>query len=70
MSNRLQTCKNCKFWENDKRHMRKDEGYCHRYPPTNVWSDNDDPAYFGWIAAIPRTYPKDWCGEWSKKNGT
>ena len=64
-TNRKQTCRNCQFWENDKRHMHVDEGYCHRYPPPNVWSDH--PVHLGWIASPPQTFPTNWCGEWSKK---
>jgi hypothetical protein len=64
-TNRKNICGNCKFWENDKRHMADDEGFCHRYPPTNAWSDHEQ--YLGWVTCIPQTYPKEWCGEWSKK---
>lgn len=67
VTNRKNTCKNCLFWVNDKRHMKPDEGYCHRYPPTVTWSDSENPFFFGWKSHQPPTEPTTWCGEWSKK---
>ena len=65
MSARKNTCGNCKWWQYDRRHMTDNEGFCHRYPPTAVWSDH--PDYLGWLSSIPKVDKDDWCGEWGLK---
>ena len=57
-----QTCRTCRFWEEDKSLgdvVGQEAGLCLRFPPVRT-SEN-------FVSIFPITYDLSWCGEWKPR---
>ena len=58
--NEFENCETCKYW-------LKDNGTCHKNPPTTLaipWDNTDYPETW---AIWPPLRAEEWCGEWKSR---
>lgn len=62
MSERSESCKNCRFWENPGPDA-VGWGTCRRYPPIKLEFEEFDEGGTARVGQWPDTSEFDWCGE-------